>query len=436
MVKKLETLGFEEILNEYSDFRAISESSRCLMCDDAPCEEGCPALVRVGDFIRKIKTGDFIGAAKIIREDNVFGASCARICPTERLCQQNCTSNKIDRPIDIPGLQKFVCDYHLKSGLGKLEQSQSTGKKVAIIGAGPGGLAAAFELRKLGYDVTVYEANEYSAGMLRYGIPSYRLSRETIDAEVDFILSYGINIIFNHRINNIKELKKDYDAVFLSIGLEDEKGMDIPGKDLPGVYTALDFLNHKYIKDDLKLGSNIAVIGGGDVAMDCARTAIRMNNVKNVYIVYRRSAKEMPAQEQEKTDAEKEGIIIQNLLLPVAIEGNNKVEKLICNQIELGEPDASGRRKPIALTETRVEFKVDNVVFAIGQDAKEEFIKNNPEIKLNKKELIEVNPDTRETSVPGVFAGGDITGGTTAIEAIGDAKNAVIAIHKNLSRGN
>lgn len=428
--------GFEERLVEYTEKQAISESARCLMCDDAPCIEGCPANVRVSDFLRKIRTGDFLGAAKIIREDNVFGATCARICPTDRLCQEKCSNTKIDTPVDIPGLQRFVCDYQQKTGHKNLEKPVELSYKIAIIGAGPGGLAAAFEFRKLGYQVTIFEATKQAGGMLLSGIPSYRLSRDVINNEINFIVDYGVNIIFNHPIEDLKTLKKDYNAVYISIGLQKEKQVQLPGDDLPGVYYALDFLKRKYIDDNIQLGKSVAVIGGGDVAMDCARTAIRLPEVEDVYIVYRRSAKEMPAQALEIEEAQKEGIIFQNLLVPAAIEGKNKVEKLICKQVKLGEPDKSGRRKPITIENSRVEFTVSNVIFAIGQEPDTDFFENNPDLALNSHNLLDINPDTGETSIPGIYAGGDISGSTTAIESIGAAKKAVSSIHKHLSKGN
>jgi glutamate synthase (NADPH/NADH) small chain len=436
MVKTNNHQEKEEKLDNYTEYQAISESSKCLMCDDAPCQDGCPANVRVADFLRKIRTGDFIGAAKIIREDNVFGASCARICPSERLCQLHCSNKKQDEPVDIPGLQKFASDYQIKMGLKADKSFSDNGKNVAVIGAGPGGLAAAFEFKKLGYKVTVYEAADFAGGLLKSGIPSYKLDRDIVNCEINFITDYGVDIVFNHRIKNIEELKKSFDAVYISIGMEKEIELDIPGSQLNGVYYALDFLKRKYIKNDVTLGRRVAVIGGGDVAMDCARTAVRMLNVQDVYIIYRRSFKEMPAQDAEIDLAQREGVMFQNLLAPAAIEGKGKVEKLICYQVELGEPDDSGRRKPIIMKDTAVEFNVDNVIFAIGQKADKDFYERNAGLNLTGKGLIEVNPETYETSIPYVYAGGDITGTQTAVESIGNAKKAVRAIHEKLARGN
>jgi glutamate synthase (NADPH/NADH) small chain len=428
--------GFEEKLDGYTEYQAIVESSRCLMCDDAPCQDGCPANVRVADFLRRIRTGDFLGAAKIIREDNVFGASCARICPSERLCQLHCSNKKKEVPVDIPGLQKFVCDYQQKMGLQVLDKPVENGKKIAVIGAGPGGLAAAFEFRKLGYNVTVYEAEDIAGGLLRTGIPTYRLNRDTLNCEIDFIIDYGVNIVFNKRIESIEELKQCHDAIYISIGMEKEIEVNIPGNDLSGVYYALDFLKKKYIEGNVSVGKRIAVIGGGDVAMDCARTAIRLPGVQDVFVIYRRSAKEMPAQDAEIDLAQREGVMFQNLLAPAAIEGKGKVEKLICQQVELGDPDESGRRKPIVQKDTSVEFYVDNIIFAIGQRADKDFYEKNPELSPDERSRIKINPDTYETSIPDVYAGGDVVGGSTAVESIGNAKVAVHAIHDKLSRGN
>ncbi|MEW5821616.1 MAG: FAD-dependent oxidoreductase [Cyanobacteriota bacterium] len=436
MAESNHELGFEETLQEYTKHQAIAESSRCLMCDEAPCSDGCPANVRVSDFLRRIRYGDFIGAAKIIREDNIFASTCARICPSDRLCQENCSKTEIDIPVDIPGLQKFVCDFQQNKGYKLFSPAKNLSEKVAIIGAGPGGLAAAFELRNLGYQVTVFESKNYAGGQLKSGIPTYRLPRNILDSEIQLILDYGVNIILNSHIENIKDLKKDFDAVYISIGLHKETDVNIPGTDLPGVYYALDFLKQKYITDTVNVGKKIAVIGGGDVAMDCARTAIRLPGVEDVYIIYRRSAKEMPAQAIEIEEAEIEGVIFQNLLAPKAIEGNGKVEKLVCNQVQLGAPDDSGRRKPIVIDNTRVEFAVDNVILAIGQDSDKDFLNKNPDLKVTAKGLININLETYETSIPGVFAGGDVAGSTTAVEAIGDAKNAVNSIHEYLSKGN
>lgn len=432
----VELLNFDEVVDKYTEHLAMTESSRCLMCDDAPCQIGCPANVRVAEFLRKIRTGDFIGAAKIIREDNVFGATCARICPADRLCQEKCSNTKINKPIDIPGLQRFVCDYQQKLGLKVSEKPQELSKKIAVIGAGPGGLAAGFELRKLGYKVTIFEANDYSGGLLKSVIPPYRLPKEIIQAEIDFIIDYGVEIIFNHRIENVNELKKNYDAIYISIGLEKEMPLNLLGNDLPGVFYAIDFLKKNFLKNNLKLGKRVAVIGGGDVAIDCARTALRLSGVQDVFVIYRRSAKEMPAQSSEVDLAEREGIIFQSLLMPFAVEGKGKVEKLICKQVELGQPDESGRRTPNVIENTRVEFFVDNVIFAIGQELDRDFINKNPELKINKKGFVQVNPENYETSIPGVYAGGDIIGGMSAVEAIGNAKKAVKSIHDKLLRGN
>ncbi|MGD9580364.1 MAG: FAD-dependent oxidoreductase [Vampirovibrionia bacterium] len=436
MVEMKKNISLEESIEGYTEQQAIAESSRCLMCDDSPCQSDCPAGVRVPEFLRKIRTGDFLGAARIVREDNVFGASCARICPSDVLCQSHCSNIELDTPVDIPGLQKFVCDYQQKLGLGKIKPEKELSQKIAVIGAGPGGLGAAFELRKEGYQVTVFETTSFAGGLLRSGIPSYRLPRQVLDAEIDFIKDYGVDIKCNQDIKSLSELKKEYDAIYISVGLQKEKIVNIPGNDLPGVYYALDFLKQQYIDGNVNLGKNVAVIGGGDVAMDCARTSVRMPGVENVYIVYRRSVTQMPAQADEIDDAQKEGIIFNNLLAPYAIEGSGKVDKLICNQVRLGEPDDSGRRKPIVIEDSRVEFQVDNVIFAIGQEADKDFYQANTDLKLTKWGTIEVNTDTFETSVSGVYAGGDVVGGMTAVEAIGNGKKAACAIHKNLSKGN
>lgn len=436
MLDSKNELGFEVNTHEYSEHQAIAESTRCLMCDEAPCMSGCPAHVNVTDFLRRIRYGDFIGAAKLIRENNIFGATCASICPSEKLCQQSCSNTELDAPVDIPGLQKFVCDYQSKIGMNNISKPAPLKEKVAIIGAGPGGLAAGFELRRKGYNVSIFESNSFSGGMLRAGIPTYRLDRNVLDAEIDLILGYGVEIKYNHKISDLKKLKQQYDAIFISIGLQSETEMKIPGCELTGVYYALDFLKKQYIDNNVSLGKRVAVIGGGDVAMDCARTALRIDNVEDVYIVYRRSAKEMPAIQSEIDDAQTEGVIFQNLLAPAAIEGDGKVERLVCQQVKLGTPDDSGRRKPVIQENTSVVFDVDNVIFAIGQSAEKAFIEANPDLKVNNKGLIEVNKETFETSIPGVFAGGDIVGGTTAVESIGNAKKAAEAIHKILSKGN
>lgn len=436
MVEKKKNISLEESVDGYTEKQAIAESARCLMCDDSPCQSDCPAGVRVPEFLRRIRTGDFLGAAKVVREDNVFGSSCARICPSDVLCQSHCSNIELDSPVDIPGLQQFVCDYQQKLGLGKIKPEKELSHKVAVIGAGPGGLGAAFELRKEGYQVTVYETSPVAGGLLRSGIPSYRLPRQILDAEIDFIQDYGVEIKCNQQIKKLSDLQKEYDAVYISVGLQKEKLVDIPGNDLPGVYYALDFLKQQYVDGSVKIGKTVAVIGGGDVAMDCARTSIRLPGVEDVYIVYRRSVRQMPAQADEIDDAQNEGVIFNNLLAPIAIEGQGKAEKLICNQMKLGEADDSGRRRPVAIEGTRVEFNVDNVIFAIGQEADKEFYASNPELKLTKWGTIEVNTETFETSIPGIYAGGDVVGGMTAVESIGNGKKAACAIHKQLSKGN
>lgn len=436
MVEKKINISLEESIDGYTEHKAIAESARCLMCDDSPCQSDCPAGVRVPEFLRRIRSGDFIGAAKVVREDNVLGSSCARICPSDVLCQSHCSNIELDSPVDIPGLQQFVCDYQQKLGLGKIKPEKELSKKIAVIGSGPGGLGAAFELRKEGYQVTVFETTSLAGGLLRSGIPSYRLPRQILDAEIDFIKDYGVEIKYNQQIDKLSDLQKKFDAIYVSVGLQKEKLVDIPGNDLPGVYYALDFLKQQYIDGKVEVGKTVAVIGGGDVAMDCARTSIRLPNVQDVYIIYRRSVSQMPAQTDEIDDAQNEGIIFNNLLAPIAIEGKGKVEKLICSQVKLGDPDDSGRRRPIVIEDTRVEFQVDNVIFAIGQEADKAFYETNPELESTKWGTIKVNTDTYETSIPGIYAGGDIVGGLTAVEAIGNGKKAACAIHKQLSKGN
>jgi glutamate synthase (NADPH/NADH) small chain len=446
---KLRIQNFNEVALGYQRENALKEASRCLNCKNSPCVEGCPVNVQIPVFIKKIKEGDFMGAIHTIKETNALPAVCGRVCPQESQCESKCVLGKKGEPIAVGRLERFAADYEMAQGdVRAPAKPKATGKKVAIIGAGPSGLTVAGELAKAGHDVTIFEALHKAGGVLVYGIPEFRLPKAIVQREVDYVEKLGVKIRPNMIVGttvSMEELKKDYDAIFIGTGAGLPYFLDIPGENLDGVYSANEFLTRANLMKaylfpeydtPIRMAKNVAVIGGGNVAMDSARVAKRLG-AQNVYLVYRRSRAEMPARAEEAHHAEEETIDFRLLTNPVGITGENGwVTGLECVKMELGEPDASGRRRPVEIKGSNHVIPVEVVIVAIGQGPNPILTQNAEGLALRKSGNIEADPETGKTSLKGVFAGGDIvTGAATVILAMGAGRKAAKAMNEYLETG-
>jgi glutamate synthase (NADPH/NADH) small chain len=377
---KVRGKNFDEVPYGYDEATAIREAQRCLKCKKPGCVTGCPVEIDIPGFIALIESGDFIGAAKKIKQTNALPAVCGRVCPQEEQCEVKCVLAKKGNPVAIGRLERFAADYERKSGKVEIPKiAPDTGKKIAVVGSGPAGLTVAGTLRLLGHSVTVFEALHKTGGVLVYGIPEFRLPKAIVEAEVDYLKRMGVKFVTNYvvgKIRTVDRILEEYDAVFLGTGAGLPLFLGIPGENLNGVYSANEYLTRSNLmkaylfpKYDtpIVLGKNVAVIGGGNVAMDSARTALRLG-ADNVYIIYRRSRDEMPARNEEIHHAEEEGIEFHLLTNPVAFIGdeNNWVVQIECQKQELGEPDDSGRRRPVPIAGSEFVIAVDTVVVAVG----------------------------------------------------------------------
>nr|WP_092068770.1 NADPH-dependent glutamate synthase [Dendrosporobacter quercicolus]NSL47221.1 NADPH-dependent glutamate synthase [Dendrosporobacter quercicolus DSM 1736]SDL81109.1 sulfide dehydrogenase (flavoprotein) subunit SudA [Dendrosporobacter quercicolus] len=443
--------NFNEVTLGYSAEDALNEAKRCLNCKHAPCRQGCPVQVNIPAFIKQIKEGDAGAAIATIKEVNSLPAVCGRVCPQEEQCEKYCVLAKKGEAVGIGRLERYAADR-----AGNNVQAirpvayPDKGQKVAVIGSGPAGLTAAGDLAKLGYKVTVFEALHAPGGVLVYGIPEFRLPKDAVvKAEIDNLRKIGVEIIVNAvagKTFTIDELMEEegYQAVFIATGAGLPYFMGIPGENLNGVYAANEFLTRCNLMKAYKfpacgtpihVGKRVAVVGGGNVAMDAARTALRLG-ADHAYIVYRRSEAELPARQEEVHHAKEEGIEFQLLTNPVAILGNEQgwVRALQCVRMELGEPDASGRRRPVEVKGSEFELEVDTAVIAIGQGPNPLVQSTTKGLETNKKGNIIADPETGATSKAGVFAGGDIvTGAATVILAMGAGKKAAAAIDQYLT---
>ncbi len=440
--------NFDEVPYGYTAELAKKEALRCLNCPKPFCVEGCPVEIDIPAFINLIAGGDFVGAAKKIKEKNALPAICGRVCPQEIQCEQRCVRGKKGEPVAIGRLERFAADYERSQGEVEIpETAKPTGKKVAIVGSGPAGLTVAGDLVKLGHDVTIFEALHKPGGVLVYGIPEFRLPKDIVASEIDYLKRMGVKIETSFVIgktSTIDELfEEGFDAVFLGVGAGLPVFMGIPGENLNGVYSANEYLTRANLMKaylfpeydtPIVKGKNVAVIGGGNVAMDSARTALRLG-ADNVYLVYRRSEKEMPARVEEIHHAKEEGINFQLLTNPKRYIGDDKgwVVGMECLRMELGEPDDSGRRRPVPIEGSEFVLDVDTVVVAIGTRANPLVQSTTPGLELDKRGYIEADEETGKTSREGVFAGGDIvTGSATVILAMGAGRKAARAIHEYL----
>lgn len=428
--------NFEEVNMGFDAETAKKEASRCLQCKNPMCRQGCPVGVNIPAFILKIKNGDFEGARDAITADNNLPSICGRVCPQETQCESGCVLGKKFGAVAIGALERFAGDYIV--GGKPVVPAEKVGKSVAVIGSGPAGLSCAADLIKRGFDVTIFEAFHTTGGVLSYGIPEFRLPKRIVKAEIASLEKMGVKIVTNAVIGKsltITELKEDFDFIFLGTGAGLPGFMNIPGEGLPGVCSANEFLTRvnlmKAMNPDaatpVQRGKNVMVVGAGNVAMDAARTAMRLG-ADHVTIVYRRSRTEMPARKEEIEHAEEEGIELKLLTSPVEIIGNGKVEKVRLIRTELGEPDERGRRRPIDIPGSEFEVAADEVIMALGTSPNPVLTKSCPELKTGPRGIIAVDEDGR-TSVPGVYAGGDAaTGAATVILAMSAGKRAAKAI--------
>lgn len=441
--------NFLEVALGYTEEMAIREAMRCLKCRKKPCMSGCPVMVKIPDFIAKVAEGEFEEAYQIIRETSSLPAICGRVCPQETQCEGNCVHGVKGEPVGIGRLERFVADWHAANyGDEEIKPAESNGHKVAVIGAGPAGLACAGDLINKGYDVTVYESLHKTGGVLVYGIPQFRLPKEIVAAEIAQLEAKGVKFITNAIIGRaitVDELMKEegFESVFIGTGAGLPAFMNIPGENLLGVCSANEYLTRinlmKAYLDEYDTpilhAEKIAVVGGGNVAMDAARCAKRMG-AKEVYIIYRRSAEEIPARAEEIHHAVEEGIVFKYLTNPVEIKGNEDgyVTGIECVEMELGEPDASGRRKPMVKKDSNFVIDVDFVIMAIGTKLNRLILETTDELHANDWGGIGTD-DEAATNRSGIFAGGDaVTGAATVIKAMGAGKTAAKSIDEYLSK--
>lgn len=454
--------NFDEVVSCYSEEQALLEASRCLQCKNPTCISGCPVGIDIKKFISQITQKDYRGAYFTIREKNNFPSLCGRICPAEYQCRKACVLTRKDAPfasdqaINIHFLERFVGDYGMNNALA-IPEGKDTGlfkHQVAVVGSGPAGLCCTGELARQGIKVVVFEGLHKTGGVLRYGIPPFRLPRDILDFEIDYLKNMGVEIVTNCIIGKTKTLdelfKEGFSAVFLGLGAGIPSFLGINGENLCNIYSANEFLTRVNLMSAYKfpefhtpvnIGKHVIVVGGGNTAMDAARSALRlqkMNNLKpDTTIFYRRTEVEMPARRLEIEHAREEGVNFKFLVKPEEFIGDDSgfVRKLKCLECRLGEPDASGRRRPLAIEGSDFEADCDMGIIAVGLKANQILTKVTPELKVDKYGDVIVNPDSMETAIKGVFAGGDIVGGEgTVIEAMGMAKKASRAIIEYLSK--
>ncbi|MCR4286531.1 MAG: NADPH-dependent glutamate synthase [Deltaproteobacteria bacterium] len=443
--------NFYEVPNGYTAEEAMNEARRCIQCKKPLCVGGCPVNIDIPWFIRLIAEGKFVEAARKIKETNGLPAVCGRVCPQEDQCEKVCIIGKKGAPVSIGGLERFAADFEREHGEVMLpDLPKWTGKKAAIVGAGPAGLTVAADLVKMGHKVTVFEALHTAGGVLMYGIPEFRLPKKIVQSEVEYLKRMGVEIVLNAVVGKLETLDEllanGYGAVFVGTGAGLPNFMNIPGENLVGVYSANEYLTrlnlmkaYQFPEYDTPVisGGKVVVIGGGNTAMDSARTALRLCQ-EEVTIVYRRSREEMPARIEEVHHGEEEGLKFRILTNPKRFIGDKdgRLKAVECVNMELGEPDESGRRRPVEMKGSEFCIDADIAVIAIGNGANPLIPQTTPDIKVNKWGNITVNADTGKTSKKGVFSGGDIVrGGATVILAMGDGKNAAKAMHEYMTTG-
>ena len=446
---KVRARNFDEVPFGYTPELAQLEASRCLQCKKPKCIEGCPVEVEIPAFVKLVSEGDFAGAARKLKERNSLPAVCGRVCPQEDQCEKVCVVGKKDQPVAIGRLERFAADWERTKGEVTIpEKAPATGKKVAVVGSGPAGLTLAGDLILKGHEVALFEALHKTGGVLIYGIPEFRLPKDIVQAEVNYLGRLGVKVECNcvvGRIETVDELLKEYDVVFLGLGAGLPQFLNVPGENYCGIYSANEYLTRSNLmkaylfpKYDTPIarGKNVAVFGAGNVAMDSARTALRLG-ADTVRIIYRRSRDEMPARIEEVHHAEEEGVQFYLLTAPTKFLGddNGWVTGVECLRMELGEPDESGRRRPVPIKGSEFKLECDLAVVAIGAGANPLLPTQTPGLELNKRGYIVADLETGKTTKPRVWAGGDIvTGSATVILAMGAGRKAANSIHEYLMK--
>jgi glutamate synthase (NADPH/NADH) small chain len=437
--------NYDEVPFGYSPQEAILEAKRCLMCKKPKCIAGCPVEIDIPGFIQFIVDEDFKGGIGLLKEKNILPAICGRVCPQEEQSEKECILGVKNEPVAIGRLERFLADWEAEQGAAELPpKPKSTGKKIVIVGAGPAGITAAADLVRMGHKVDMFEALHEPGGVLVYGIPEFRLPKSIVFREINYLERLGVRIFKDHVIGMIKsidELLEEYDAVFLGTGAGLPWFLNVPGENLNGIYSANEYLTRanlmkaylfpKY-KTPIVKGKVVVTVGGGNVAMDCARTALRLGAEQSI-ILYRRSRQEMPARNEEIHHAEEEGVNFRLLSTPAAFLGDerNWLREVECIRMELGEPDESGRRRPVPIPDANYTMPIDVAVIAIGNSPNPLIPNTTPDIETGKWGNIVTDPETGKTSKPGVFAGGDVaTGAATVILAMGAGKVAARNIHE------
>ena len=445
---KVRARNFKEVCLGYTPEEAKNEAGRCLSCKNPLCVTGCPVSVRIPDFLAKVRDGDFAGAYEIIRGTNSLPAVSGRVCPQERQCESKCVRGRNGEPVAIGRLERFCADYAMEhpDELRPAAKPAANGHKVAVIGAGPAGLTCAGDLAAKGYEVTVFEAFHTAGGVLMYGIPEFRLPKAIVQKEIEGLKAIGVKIMTNMvigRVLSVDEIMEDgYEAVFIGSGAGLPRFMGIEGEDLVGVYSANEYLTRinlmkAYLEEydtPIRKSKTVAVVGGGNVAMDAARSAMRLGAEK-VYIIYRRSMDELPARREEVHHAQEEGIEFRLLTNPTRIipDENGSVSAIECVRMELGEPDASGRRSPREVEGSEFALEVDTVIMALGTSPNPLIRRTTPGIEADRRGCLVVNEETNQTTKDGVYAGGDtVTGAATVILAMGAGKKAAASIDEYL----
>ncbi|MBN1151768.1 MAG: NADPH-dependent glutamate synthase [Dehalococcoidia bacterium] len=436
--------NFEEVALGYSQANAIAEANRCLQCPRPTCKEGCPVNVQIPEFIKALREGDMEASVAALKLKNSLPSVCGRVCPQEEQCEKACVLNRQGAPVAIGRLERYVADWALNHpAASSTTATAKTGRKVAVVGAGPSGLTCAADLAKVGHSVTLFEALHTAGGVLKYGIPEFRLPKKIVQSEVDYVLSLGVELVLDNvvgRTETVDELfSEGFEAIFLAPGAGAPMFLNIPGENLNNVYSANEFLTrvnlmkaYRFPEMDtpIRAGNRVAVFGGGNVAMDASRCALRLG-AKEVYIVYRRSEHEMPARAEERENAKEEGVIFKLLTNPRRFIGDEKsnVRAVECYEMELGEPDASGRRRPIAKLDSAFELEIDTAIIALGTRPNPVIPTTTPGLELTPEGTIKTDPKTGRTSREGVWCGGDMaTGAATVISAMGAGKRAAADI--------
>jgi glutamate synthase (NADPH/NADH) small chain len=442
--------NFNEVALGYNAEQALAEASRCIQCPKRPCVEGCPVGVDIPDFVGALKEGNMPEAVRLLKNKNSLPGICGRVCPQETQCEEVCSLGKKGAPIAIGRLERYVADWELAQGqMSKPEIAKATGKRVAVIGSGPAGLTAAADLAKRGHQVTLFEALHVAGGVLMYGIPEFRLPKRVVQTEVDYVRSLGVDLRLDSVVGKtmtVDEILEDsYNAIFMGTGAGLPMFMNIPGENFNGIYSANEFLTRTNLMKaylfpeydtPIKRGHRVMVVGGGNVAMDSARCALRLG-ADEVYIVYRRSEAEMPARREEVENAQEEGIIFKYLTNPKRFIGDDRgwVVSAECYEMELGEPDESGRRRPITKEGSEFILDVDTVVIALGTTPNPLVPTTTRGLDVTKRGTVVADEDEGKTTKPGVWAGGDVvTGSATVISAMGAGKRAAASIDEYLKQ--